>query len=821
MEYNFKKLEKKWQAQWEKEKVFQVREDKKKKKYYVLEQFPYPSGTGLHIGHSFVYTIGDIYARFKKMSGFNVLHPMGYDSFGLPAENAANKTAIDPKKYTEKAIEYFSRQQKALGLGYDWSRVLSTHKPEFYRWDQWIFLKMFEKGLVYKKISPVNWCPKCDSVLANEQVVGGNCWIHSSTQVQIKHLEQWYFKITKYAGELNDFSRLKEWPELIKKLQINWIGRSEGAEVLFEINGDKWPVFTTRIDTIFGVTFVVVSAQHPRLMGLVTEKQKKEVEAFVRKLSSVKEEDINQLDKEGVFTGSYAINPMTKEKVPVYAGNFVIADYGSGMVMGVPAHDKRDFGFAAEYNIPVKVVIKPKDFEIYERNGQLPEAYEGDGELINSEQFNGMQNKKAQERIIKHLEEKKLGKKTVNFKLRDWLVSRQRYWGTPIPIVYCKKCGIVPVPEKDLPVLLPEKVKFGKGNPLETAEKWINVKCPKCKGKGRRETDTMDTFVNSSWYFLRYCDNKNSKKIFDTEKVSYWCPIDVYVGGREHACMHDIYMRFYTKFLRDLGLLKIDEPAAKLFVQGIVHAEDGNKMSKSLGNVVDPMDIINAYGADSLRMFLVSVASPESDFNWDSKGVESTSRFLKKVFEYFTNPKFGSSSKRIESKVNSGIREITKDVENFRYNLAIIKTRKLFEAIENEKSVSKKDAESFLKMLSVFAPHISEELWERIGNKGFVSLAKWPEADESKIDENLEKEEKAVDKIAEDINNILKIVGAKKKVLIYAIPNEKELYANSADLIKKKTNLDVSVFAVNDKSKYDPENKAGKSKPGKPALYLE
>ncbi len=826
MENNFSAIEKKWQKKWKEKKVFQVKEDKKKKKYYVLEQFPYPSGTGLHIGHSFVYTIGDIYARFKKMQGFNVLHPMGYDSLGLPAENAANKTKIHPKQYTEKAIEYFSKQQKALGLGYDWSRVLSTHNPEFYRWDQWIFLKMFERGLVYKKISPVNWCSKCDTVLANEQVVGGNCWIHSSTQVQVKHLEQWYFKITKYSEELNDFSKLEEWPELIKKLQINWIGKSQGTEILFEINGKKWPIFTTRPDTVFGVTYMVISAQHPRLMELVTKENKKNVEAFVKKLSSVKEEDIDQLDKEGVFTGSYAINPVNNEKVPVYAGNFVLADYGSGMIMAVPSHDERDFEFAEKYNIPKRIVIQPEEHLSPER---MIEAYPGAGRLVNSGDFDGLYNDEAKVHITKYLEEKKLGREITQYKLRDWLVSRQRYWGTPIPIIYCDKCGIVPVPEKDLPIKLPEKVKFGKGNPLETAEKWINVKCPKCRGKGRRETDTMDTFVNSSWYYLRYCDNKNSKKIFDPKKVSYWCPIDIYIGGREHACMHDIYMRFYTKFLRDLGLLKIGEPATKLFIQGIVHAEDGNKMSKSLGNVVDPMEIINVYGADSLRMFLVSVASPESDFNWDSKGVESTNRFLRKVFEYFKNLKFNSSSERIESKINSGIRGITKDIENFKYNLAIIKLRQLFEAIENEKSISKKDAECFLKMLSVFAPHISEELWEKLGNKGFISLAKWPVADEKKINDKFEEQEKIIGKTIDDINNVKKILNIDKPntTLIYPIPNEKKLFEENKDFIKNNTASGaLVVISNNDLIKNYPQvnqeniNRAKKAKPGRPGIFV-
>ncbi|MEK6936416.1 MAG: leucine--tRNA ligase [Nanoarchaeota archaeon] len=818
-EIDFSKIEKKWQDKWEKGKIFEVKEDSKKKKYYVLEMFPYPSGTGLHAGHAFNYAIGDVKARFMRMLGFNVLHPMGFDSLGLPAENAANKTGVNPKEYTEKSIEYFLKQQKAIGLSYDWSRLVQTHKPDYYKWDQWIFLKMFEKGLAYKKNSPVNWCPNCQTVLANEQVHSGKCWRHEDTKVEVKHLNQWYLKISHYSEELNNFSKLEQWPDMIKKLQKNWIGKSYGTEIDFLIKGEKWKIFTTRPDTIYGVTFMVVSAQHPRLFELVTDKQKKEVEKFVKKLSSVKAEDIDTLEKEGVFTGSYAINPITKEKVPVYAGNFVLADYGCGMVMAVPAHDERDFQFAKKYGIKIKEVIKG------EKNDLKHHAYVEKGILINSSEFNGINNDDAKKKITEFLEKKKLGKAVVNYKLRDWLISRQRYWGTPIPIIHCEKCGIVPVPEKDLPIELPEKVKFGKGNPLETNEDWIKTKCPKCKGNGRRETDTMDTFVNSSWYYLRYCDNKNNKEIFDKKKANYWCPVDFYIGGKEHACMHLIYIRFYTKFLRDLGLLKFDEPAVKLFNQGYVYGQDGQKMSKSLGNVVDPMDIIKKYGVDSLRLFLVSVASPDSDFNWSDKGVESTHRLLIRVYNYFNKIKIGKSSLMIESKINKAIKQITEDIENLRYNLAVIKLRQLFESFENEEGISKKDAESFLKLLSVFCPHIAEELWLKIGNKSFVSLAEWPKCDEKKINEKLEQEEKQIEKLAEDINNILKIVLQKgekvSKGYVYCVPPELNDYKNSIEIIEKKTNIKIKVFAVNDKNKVDPENKAMRAKFGKPAIYLE
>jgi len=810
---DFKKIEKKWQKKWEQDKIFNVKEGKKNK-YYLLEQFPYPSGSGLHMGHAFIYTIGDIFVRFKRMNKYNVLYPMGYDSLGLPAENSAIKAKVHPKKHTENSIKYFSKQQKTLGLSYDWNRAFSTHEPEYYKWDQWIFLKMFKKGLAYKKDSPVNWCPKCETVLANEQVHNGKCWRHEDTNVTIKHLRQWYLKITDYAEELSNFETVKEWPDLIKKLQKNWIGKSYGTEILFKIDNEGWKVFTTRPDTLYGVTFMVISAQHPKLMSLVTKDNKKNVEKFVKKLNSVSQEEIDKLDKEGVFTGSYAINPINNEKVPVYAGNFVLADYGSGMVMAVPAHDQRDFEFSKKYKIPIRVVIQPKGKKL----SNIKQAYVDEGVLVNSGKFNGIESKKAVVEITKYLQKKKLGRKTVNFRLKDWLISRQRYWGTPIPIVYCDKCGIVPIEEKDLPVKLPEKVKFGKGNPLVTSKSFVNTKCPKCNGKARRETDTMDTFANSSWYFLRYCDPKNNKKIFDTKKVKYWVPVDMYIGGKEHACMHLIYIRFYTKFLRDLGLLKIDEPAVRLFVQGMLHGEDGNKMSKSVGNVIDPLDIVEKYGADSLRLFLVSVASPDSDFNWSDKGIQGSFRFVNKVVNYFKNVKIGKSSKRVESKLNKTIKEVSDDIENFKYNLAVIKIRELFDSFEDE--ISKKDLESFLKLLHPFCPHITEELYNKLGNKKFLSLEKWPVSDKKKIDKKLEKEEELLEKLIHDINHVAKLIKKKiSKAYVYVLPKEKEIYVES--LISKRTNLKVEVYAVNDRNKHDPENKAKKAKPGKPAIFLE
>jgi len=924
---NLNKIEKKWQKKWEEEKIFEVKENSKKKKFYVLDMFPYPSGEGLHIGHAFVFTLGDIFARFKRLQGFNVLYPIGYDSLGLPAENAAIKVGVHPKDYTKKSIANFMNQQKAMGWSYDWSRMVKSHDSSYYKWDQWIFLKMLEKKIAYRKKAPVNWCRKCNTVLANEQVHNGKCWRHDDTNVEVKHLEQWFLRISNYSEELLQGLEKLDWPERAKAMQRNWIGKSYGYNIDFKIGGKNWAIFTTRPDTLFGVTFMVVSAQHPRLMELVTSGQKKEVEKFLKKVKSTSEKDLKELEKEGAFTGSYAINPANGEKAPVWTGNFVVADYGCGMVMAVPAHDERDFQFAKKYNIPIKPVVlknhsesfsyvmgvnekaikefggkiiektkdgffklkvpfdklenykefirknlkpgfwnefstskgfyfifkhktgKIEEFELDEKTNDIVDKYgmtfndekpndtpenvyswlakndfykellihTGEGVLINSEKFNGLPSENAIEEIGK-----KFGKKTVNFKLRDWLVSRQRYWGTPIPVVYCSKCGIVPVAEKDLPVELPEKVKFGDGNPLESADDWKKVKCPKCDGQGRRETDTMDTFVNSSWYYLRYTDPRNSREIFDKKKANYWAPINQYIGGPEHITMHLIYTRFYTKFLRDIGLLRFDEPALRYFTQGIVKGSDGEKMSKSKGNVVEPLEMIKKYGADSLRLYLVSNSSPDSDSIWNENGIQSSFKFVNKVYNYFSNFKSGKIDARIESKLNKTIKEVTEDISGFKHNLAVIKIRSLFDRFCDEK-IDLKSAESFLKMLHVYCPFITEDLWMQIGGKGFISLASWPAVDEKKIDEKLEKAEQAAAKTVSDVLNILKIVmargGAGKKIYIYVLPSETGFY-NSAELTKK-IGKEVWVFAVNDKSKYDPKGFAGKTKPGRPAIFVE
>lgn len=815
-EINFSEIEEKWQKKWEEEKAYEVKEDSDRPKFYSLEMFPYPSGSGLHMGHSLNYTIGDIFARYKILKGFNVLHPMGFDALGLPAENAAIKVGTHPEDYTKESIKNFIKQQKKLGISYDWKRVVNTSDSNYYKWDQWIFLKMLESGLAYQKESLVNWCPECKTVLANEQVHDGMCWRHENTKVETKRLKQWFFKITDYADELLDNLDNMDWPETTKNMQKHWIGKSYGAEINFEVKGEKWPVFTTRPDTIYGVTFVVVSAQHKKLDELVTPEQRGEVDKLLEKIKSVSEKDAVELEKEGAFTGSYAINPINGEKVPIYVGNFVVADYGSGMVMAVPAHDKRDFEFAKKYGIKIKPVVNPTDFEL---DKELPEAYTGEGTLINSNDFDGMKNKEAKEKIVQFLKEKGFGKKSVQFRLRDWGISRQRYWGTPIPIIHCEKCGAVPVPEKDLPVVLPKEVNFGDGNPLLTNKEWVNVKCPKCGGDAKRETDTMDTFVNSSWYFLRYCDPTNNDEIFDKKKAEYWSPVDFYVGGAEHACMHLIYSRFYVKFLRDLGLINFDEPAIRLFHQGMLHAEDGEKMSKSKGNVVEPLETIKKYGVDSLRLFLVSVASPDKDFDWSEKGIQGSLRFIKKIWNYFESFKEGKNSEELDEEMNLVIKEISGELERVEYRKATIKLREIFEKIAEEKEVKKSIIEDFLKLLNPFCPHITEELWEKLGNKGFISKSSWPEFSEEAVKET--KEESPEKRIIKNVSKVLEKFGKEKvkKVYLYVVPFEANRLKK--DQIQKELGKEVKIYSVKGENKYDPEGKSKKAKPGMPGIYFE
>ena len=634
--YDFRKVEERWQRYWEEQKTFKVTEDASKPKYYCLEMFPYPSGR-IHMGHVRNYAIGDVVSRYKRMNGFNVLHPMGWDAFGLPAENAAIKHGIHPSKWTLENIAFMrDKQLKRMGLSYDWDREVTTCLEDYYRWNQWFFIKMYERGLAYKKLSYVNWCPSCGTVLANEQVEGGLCWRCGSV-VTHKELAQWFFKITAYAEELLSYcDKLPGWPERVLTMQRNWIGKSIGVEVDFivEGSGEKLTIFTTRQDTLYGVTFMSIAPEHPMLESLIKgKKQADEVRAFCQRV--MREDKAARADekqeKEGVFTGSYAVNPLNNEKVPVWVGNFVLMEYGTGAIMSVPAHDQRDFEFAKKYGLPIRVVIQNPEKGLVAETMQ--QAYVEDGVMANSGRFDGLSNTVSKEKIADYVEQSKLGKRTVNWRLRDWGISRQRYWGTPIPIIYCEKCGAVPVPENQLPVKLPMDVEFtGKGlSPLVESKSFRETICPQCGGTARRETDTMDTFVDSSWYFLRYCSSKYDKAPFDKKAAAYWMGVDQYIGGIEHAVLHLLYARFFTKVIRDLGLFDGDEPFENLLTQGMV-IKDGAKMSKSKGNVVDPDFILSNYGADTARLFWLFAAPPERDLDWSDQGVDGAYRFLHRVW---------------------------------------------------------------------------------------------------------------------------------------------------------------------------------------------
>jgi len=793
---NFKKIEKKWQDKWQKTRIFEVREGKKKK-FYVLEMFPYPSGT-LHMGHLRNYAIGDCFARYKRMQGFNVLYPMGYDALGLPAENAAIKSKIHPKIHTMNAIKNIREQQKALGLSYDWTREVITSDPTYYKWNQWLFLKMFKRELAYKKEAPVNWCEHCNTVLANEQVESGKCW-RCKHKVEIKLLNQWFFKITKYTKDLLAGLDKLEWPDNVKIMQKNWIGESKGILVDFMLEGTKKKIqiFTTRPDTLFGVTFMIYAPEHPHIIELVKgTKNEREVKKFIKKavIQDRFMREAEDREKEGMFIGRYAINPVNGEKIPIYIANFVLMEYGTGAIMAVPAHDQRDFEFAKKYDIPIKVVINPKGKEL--STEKMTEAFVEEGIMCNSKHFDGMWSSDALLKIADYVEKRKLGKKALQYKLRDWLISRQRYWGTPIPIIYCDKCGIVPVPENDLPVVLPEDVKFtGKGNPLETSASFANVKCPKCKGKAKRETDTMDTFVDSSWYFFRYT-GANNKVIFDKTKAAYWLPVDQYIGGIEHAILHLMYARFITKVLKDLGLSKVGEPFKRLFTQGMV-IKDGKKMSKSFGNVVSQEEIAKKYGIDTTRLFLLFLASPEKELEWNDKDIVGSYKFLTRVYNFvnkssfsfgsFDVKKLGNRDKIILSKTNKLIQDVTEYMDSFKFNLAIGSIMGFFNDLrkfEGDKKVLGYAVKNLVILLSPFAPHIMEELWEKIG-KDFVSIQKWPIPETKMINKRLAKMEELVKQTKSDIHDIIKLVKKRpEKIMIYVSPDWK--YEVYKEILKAK-----------------------------------
>ncbi len=753
--YNFSEIEKKWQTKWAEGDVFKVTEDPDKEKYYVLEMFPYPSGK-LHMGHVRNYSIGDVLARFKKMKGFNVLHPMGWDSFGLPAENAAIKHGVEPSKWTWENIGEMREQLKELGLSYDWDREVATCHPDYYKWMQWIFIQFYKKGLAYKKENPVNWCPSCQTVLANEQVVDGKCE-RCKTLVGKKDLSQWYFKITDYAERLLDnLEELPGWPNKVKLMQKNWIGKSIGAEVTFEIDGfDKGlDVFTTRPDTLYGVTYMVMAPEHPYLKELVAGSEYEEpVNAYVDKVQHMSdiERTSTTNEKTGQFTGRYAINPLTGKKVPIFISDYVLMDYGTGAIMAVPAHDQRDFDFAKKFDLEIIPVVDSDDPEVDVYD--LKAAFAAEGTMINSEMFNGMNNKEAIEKIIDYLEEKKIGKKSINYKLRDWLISRQRYWGTPIPMIHCDDCGWVPEKEENLPVLLPADVQFtGKGeSPLATSKTFVNTTCPVCGKPARRELDTMDTFLDSSWYFLRYCDPKNTEAPFSKEKVDYWMNVDQYIGGVEHAILHLMYARFFQMALYDLGLVSMEEPFKNLLTQGMV-IKDGAKMSKSLGNVVSPAEIIDKYGADTARLFILFAAPPERELDWSDKGVEGSFRFINRVYRmvydfsqnYSEVPESyeisGDADKNMAYWLNYAIKKVSDDIgERFNFNTAISTIMELVNEMYRYKEGTVNPGlfgaaiKDLIIMLAPFVPHVTEEMWEHLGYEGSVHDQNWPEYDEKAL----------------------------------------------------------------------------------------
>lgn len=749
-------IEKKWQEYWEKNRSFAVTHESAKPKYYLLEMLPYPSGK-IHMGHVRNYSIGDVVARIKRMQGYNVLHPMGWDAFGLPAENAAIKHGIPPAEWTWDNIAEMRSQLKQLGFSYDWDREIATCSPEYYRWEQLFFLKLLEKGLIYRKKAPQNWCPSCHTVLANEQVIEGQCW-RCDSKVEQKDLTQWFLKITAYADELLEDLKTLEggWPERVISMQRNWIGKSIGARLTFDLEQDSLPpldVFTTRPDTLMGVTFITIAPEHPLVEKLIANAPNKaEINQFIESVRNMDRLDRQSetLEKEGMFTGQYAVHPISGKKIPIWLGNFVLAEYGTGAVMGVPAHDQRDFEFAKKYNLPIIPVISPEDKSI--DLDQLTEAYSGPGKMINSGQFNGLGNEAGKDAIVAELQKTGKGEKTTQFRLRDWNISRQRYWGTPIPVVYCEDCGVVPEKPENLPIKLPLDVQVRPDgrSPLPETAAFVECICPNCGKPARRETDTLDTFVESSWYFSKYTHPHSETEAFNMDALKYWLPVDQYIGGVEHAILHLLYARFFTKALRDLGIYpaNLNEPFTRLLTQGMV-LKDGAKMSKSKGNIVDPGEMIAKYGADTVRLFCLFAAPPERDFNWSDTGIEGSSRFLTRVWRLVMEqenlpPMLPASStkeqvktpqgKQLRRKEHETIKKVTEDIQNhFQINTAIAAIMELVNAIQaarqdlsTEPEILSSAIASVLVLLSPIAPHIAAELWEATGHDGDVSSQPWP-----------------------------------------------------------------------------------------------
>ena len=742
MSYNFKAIEEKWQAYWEKNRFFHVSPGSSKPEFYLLEMFPYPSGK-IHMGHVRNYTIGDVVARYKSMQGFNVLHPMGFDAFGQPAENAAIKNRTDPKTWTLRCIDDMRLELKRMGFSYDWPREISTCLADYYKWNQWIFLKMFERNLAYKKEANVNWCPDCQTTLANEEVIEGKCW-RCKKEVTQKNLEQWFLKITVYKERLlEDLKKLQAWPEQVITMQKNWLGRSEGVEIYFRLkdSNEIINVFTTRVDTIFGATYLVLAPEHPQVKRIIQGKsEEKRVLRFIDKVSKKTKiiRASTDIKKEGIFSGSFAINPVNNEEIPIWIADYVLMEYGTGAIMAVPAHDQRDFLFAQENNLPIRCVIQPQDSHL--EPSTSAEAYEGDGVQINSAQFNELSNQEAKIKIAQWMEEIKIGKRQRHWRLRDWLISRQRFWGTPIPIIYCDKCGIVPVPDEDLPVELPDKAPFtGKGgSPLGKVKSFVEVSCPCCQSLAQRETDTMATFFDSSWYFLRYCSADFKSSPFKKNEAAYWMPVDQYIGGIEHAVLHLLYSRFFTKFLKDLGLIDFDEPFNKLLTQGMV-LKDGEVMSKSQGNIVDPDGIIKKFGADTLRLYILFAAPPEDQMEWSQQGLVGAHRFLNRVWRLIDGKGLGTfqsddnnNREILLRKMHQTIQKVTEDIGAFKFNTAISRIMELVNEIYRLSDTISISAslEAAIKtvviLLSPLVPHIAEEMWERLGNRESILKTKWP-----------------------------------------------------------------------------------------------
>lgn len=791
-DYDFTKIEKKWMEFWDKNKIFAVKEDKnipKEKRMYVLDMFPYPSGNGLHVGHPEGYTATDIYTRFKKMNGFNILHPMGFDAFGLPAENYAIKTGAHPSETTYKNIELFRKQIKKFGFCYDWDREIATCDPDYYKWTQWIFLQIFKKGLAYEDNIPINWCPACKTGLANEEVKDGKC-DRCESIIERRQIRQWMLKITAYADRLLKDLDLLDWHDSIKLMQKNWIGRSEGAEVDFEVEKTKdiIRVFTTRPDTLFGATYMVLAPEHPLVNKITTDDKKNDVEKYINE--SMKKSDLQrtELEKEktGVFTGAYATNPVSEERIPIWISDYVLMSYGTGAIMAVPAHDTRDFEFATKFKLPIIQVVS-KDGTKYE----MKEAEVETGVAVNSGQFDGLKTPEFKKKVTEWLWQNGKGEKAINYKLRDWVFSRQRYWGEPIPVVHCEKCGIIPLDEKDLPLKLPEVESYeptGTGeSPLAAIDEWVNTKCPKCAGPAKRETNTMPQWAGSCWYYLRFADPKNDKVFADRSIIDYWCPVDLYVGGAEHAVLHLLYARFWHKVLFDIDVVNTPEPFMKLRNQGMILGENGEKMSKSRGNVINPDDVIAEHGADTLRMYEMFLGPLAVDKPWNTQSIFGIRRFLEKIWRLFEKPieENIEVSEELNKLRHKTIKIITDKLENLEFNTAISQMMIFLNSLQKEKKLNKDLMKDFIKILHPFAPFTTEELWEMLGEKPSVLNTVWPTYDPKKIiDESvtvvfsINGKVRAKEELAKDLSN--------EDMINTALENDKiKEFIKDKEIIKK------------------------------------